>query len=302
MVYRGEHGGSENKAFTSAQIKSIFKQGAFSETDPNILHQVQEPKSGGEFVKAPDDSIDFGRIDEKIGKAIKRQAGPIRLQAGEDSDAAKYGLVHISARHGEEILKSGFTDIKEFVYGVTSNWTEIRKGNAGSLFLVKRNGENDIAVVKLKPGDGEDFYTVVTAWRTKRDTIDKKKLLWERSAPARSSSGVDPRLRPPSQTRPEGEPPNASSQSLTEKNQKLWERSEPPAPASGQQALFVDTSSQPGKTLPTAQGQNLTEKTITASEGESKPEEDESEDLLYHLQEPGPLATGDLNEYRSAVS
>lgn len=302
MVYRGEHGAAENKVFTSAQIKSIFKQGAFSETCTSILHQAQEPKSGKEFVESPDGSTDFGRIDEETGKAIKRQAVPIRLQAGEERDTAKYGLAHIKARHGEKILRSGFTDTKEFVCGITSNWTEIRKGSAGSLFLVKRNGENDIAIVKLRPGDGEDFYTVLTAWRTKRDTIDKKKLLWERREPARSTSGVDPRLRPPSLNRPEGEPPNASSQSLTEKNQKLWERSEPPASASGQQALFVDTSSQPGKTLPTAQGQSLTEKTITASEGESKPKEDESEDLLYHLQEPGLLVTEDLNESRSSVS
>lgn len=203
-------------AFEPTQIKSIHNRGTFSETDMSILHQAQEPGPGAEFVKAPDGSIDFGRIDEKIGKAIERQPGPIRLQAGEESNAAKYGLAHIKARHGEEILNSG-TVIEEFVHGVTSNWTEIRKGNAGSLFLVKRNGENDIAVVKLRPGDGEDFYTVVTAWRTKRDTIDKKKLLWERSAPARSSSGVDPRLQPSSQTRPEGEPPNASSQSSSEK-------------------------------------------------------------------------------------
>jgi hypothetical protein len=48
------------------------------------------------------------------------------------------------------------------------------------------------------------------------DIVDEKKLFWERSAPARSTSGVDPRLRPSSLNRPEGEPPNASSQSSSE--------------------------------------------------------------------------------------
>jgi hypothetical protein len=56
------------------------------------------------FIPAPDGSRDYGAITPEQGKAMKRQAGPIRLQQGvQNADGTGWGLVHIEARHGKQI-------------------------------------------------------------------------------------------------------------------------------------------------------------------------------------------------------
>ncbi len=69
---------------------------------------AEDAKSQPSFVKAPDGSIDFGEFSAEQAKAMRRQAGKIRLENGN----ASYGLQQIEERHGEQIRSIGFKSVE----------------------------------------------------------------------------------------------------------------------------------------------------------------------------------------------
>lgn len=71
------------------------KQPPTQETKP-AEKKAQEPKAE-DFVPSPTGEIDYGEITQEMSKAMRRQAGKIRLQRGD----ATFGLQHIEERHGK---------------------------------------------------------------------------------------------------------------------------------------------------------------------------------------------------------
>ena len=79
-------------------------------------------QNGSPFIEAPDGGIDFGHItlEQNLTPA------PIRLSLGNKEN----GLIHIEARHGDQIRKAGFESVVAFVAYVAQNYNRIQKGNA----------------------------------------------------------------------------------------------------------------------------------------------------------------------------
>ena len=79
-------------------------------------------QNGLPFIEAPDGGIDFGHItlEQNLPPA------PIRLSLGNKEN----GLVHIEARHGDQIRRAGFESVVAFVAYVAQNYNRIQKGNA----------------------------------------------------------------------------------------------------------------------------------------------------------------------------
>ncbi|MDI6854385.1 MAG: strawberry notch family protein [Deltaproteobacteria bacterium] len=171
-----------------------------------------------DFVKIPQGATNFGEINKEAAKVIRRQAGPIRLQVGKGDARSGFGLIHIKARHEEEILRLGYPNVESFIHDVAANFIQIRQGRGAALLLVKPNGLNKIAAVELAPGEAEDFYTIKSAWVGRPEYIEKFKLLWERRVPVAAAPGKAPSLSSSPQ-RPEKGTPDAEGQSnLSYKN------------------------------------------------------------------------------------
>lgn len=135
------------------------------------------------------DENEIGEISKDLSSKIKRQAGKIKLENGD----SKFGRVHIDERHGEEIKGIGYT-VDSFVQEVANNYNSIYKANNGELLLAKRNGKDYLMFVRLKPSKDGDFYSVSTAYKADKRTInnrlkkEKVSLLWESTAPPSKST------------------------------------------------------------------------------------------------------------------
>lgn len=163
------------------------------------------------FITAPDGSTDFGEITSDMAKAAGRQAGKIRLQQGDDS----WGLQHIEQRHGTEIRDAGFADVPAFVADIAQHIDQVWKPAATrQLVALHKVGNNRMMFVELQPGKDEagDFYTVNTAFTSRKAEKKGWKLLWEARAQASGESGNRPSfaVSPPVAG---GEVTNPSSQS-----------------------------------------------------------------------------------------
>ena len=92
-------------------------------------HTEDVDENGHPFIKSSNGSTVFGQIAEDSGLP----AAPIKLSEGfnvvdEKGNNQGYGLLHIQAGHGDEILAAGYGSVKDFVEDVAKNYGEIRIG------------------------------------------------------------------------------------------------------------------------------------------------------------------------------
>lgn len=133
---------------------------------------------GNPLIKASDGSVDFGEISEGYGL----QAAPIRLSLGENKKNPEtgkdegYGLLHIEARHGDQIRKAGFNSIEEFVESIARDYTEIREGvqigTTQTYLIVKKDGHANTLYIELSR-DGK-YWNVNSAGIFKEKYVNRK--------------------------------------------------------------------------------------------------------------------------------
>ncbi|MCC6535760.1 MAG: hypothetical protein IT531_24680, partial [Burkholderiales bacterium] len=159
----------------------------------------QQGVSEPDFVQAPDGSPDFGEITPEMGRAMRRQAGPIRLERGEHrSDGTGHGLVHIEAGHGRQIRNAGYASVQDFVATVSRGFTRVYQTRARQLLLARVNGQQDVLFIQLEPTtEGGDYYRVNTAFPASRNYLEKQLergavLLWDGSEPTSAAAGQQP--------------------------------------------------------------------------------------------------------------
>lgn len=136
------------------------------------------PDRSAAIARNDDGSLSLGEIGQEKATVMRRQAGSIRLNQGNHDDATGRGsgITNIEARHGAEIRQAGYNSAEHFVADVVENHNEIRRGGADSLLLIKKNGADKVAVVRLSPDARGDFYNVETAYLSR--STHKKELLW----------------------------------------------------------------------------------------------------------------------------
>lgn len=140
-------------------------------------------QNGKAFVRNSKGELSFGEISQEIADQIKRQSAPIMLSEGD----SKYGEKHIESRRGKEIRDFGYSSARNMVEDVVQNYNEIYKESGGKLVLVKRNGKDKIAVVKLTPTEKGDVYSITTSAIVRKDYTNKKELLWK-SEPSKEAT------------------------------------------------------------------------------------------------------------------
>jgi len=159
------------------------------------------PPAPETFVPAPDGSLDYGEITPEMGKAMRRQAGKIRLQRGD----AGWGMEHIEARHGNEIRAAGFDGVEAFVSTIATNIDRIIQPDETSQLVVLHSLGNDrVLYVQLRPvRGGSDFYTVRTAFPARAGFAKNRegwKVLWDGRAQPSTASGSQPPFADPPQS------------------------------------------------------------------------------------------------------
>lgn len=120
--------------------------------------------NGRQFVLNSKGGIEFGRIEENTGLL----PGPILLSEGVITNHKTndgYGLLHIEARHGDEIRAAGYSSVLEFIEDVAQHWEIIREGkdlNGNQTYrLIAKGKHNKTLMVELSE-DGS-YWNINTA-------------------------------------------------------------------------------------------------------------------------------------------
>jgi len=214
-------GGDTIIAFSPTQIKSaIGNNGNFDPNDPNILNQSAIGATGTN----PDDfitingNLNFAEISGALSEEIKRQAGVIRLNVGENTkDNKGYGKKHIEARHAAQIKGAGFPNVESFIAHILGNTTEIWQASAGQLLFIAKDAQQKVMYLRLQPAvdkDG-DYYRINSALPVRQEDYAERKgmkLLWKGSEPASIVPGKQSEFAATSDKTSQTDP-NAYSQS-----------------------------------------------------------------------------------------
>ncbi len=152
-------------------------------------------ENGHKFVKVPGKkrSIQFGKIRKGMGLI----SAPIRLSEGENGprngrEDIGYGLKHMEARHGEEIIAAGYSSVPEFVRAVAQGFTEIRTGYDGDarhtfLLLKGHNGRKDATLYIELSREGA-YWNVNSGGIFGNNYTKKKNIVWPLPAVGHSTN------------------------------------------------------------------------------------------------------------------
>lgn len=138
-------------------------------------------ENGRQFVLTSEGELAFGEIGEGTGLT----AAPILLSEGMITNAATndgYGLVHIEARHGDQIRNAGYKSVVDFIETVAQNYDVIKEGNLRderrTYRLQLTDKHNNTLMVELS-GDGT-YWNINTAGIFKTSYGKKNKEVYNR--------------------------------------------------------------------------------------------------------------------------
>ena len=143
----------------------------------NISDDVDE--NGRPFVMSSKGSTVFGEIREDSGLP----PAPIKLSEGyQDENGKGYGLAHIEANHGEQIRKSGFDSVEDFVSYVAENYDENnirvgkRRNKVSPTYLIQVVDSHDNTLFIELSGDGS-YWNVNSAGIFRKGYSNKKETV-----------------------------------------------------------------------------------------------------------------------------
>ncbi len=179
---------SESKGITKNENSKEREQEKKEEGDNKKEYKLSEQRddNGLRFVEASDGGIDFGEITADKGGLTP---APIRLSEGFNDEYDKgYGLKHIKARHGEQILNAGYVSIEAFIEDVARNFDTIREGNTRAtndtyLLEITDKHNNTLYIELSKDGN---YWNINSAGIFKKGYSKNKSVIW--TLPTVSSS------------------------------------------------------------------------------------------------------------------
>ena len=160
------------------------------ELEYQLSDEVDE--NGRQFVLSEDGELAFGEISTETGLT----PAPILLSEGIITNPKTndgYGLVHIEARHGDQIRKEGYPSVLAFIKDVAQNYENIREGNdrAGNktYMLQLTDKHNNTLMVELS-GDGT-YWNINTAGVFKTTYGANRKVVYTRHTTNNQSVETD---------------------------------------------------------------------------------------------------------------
>ena len=131
----------------------------------------------------------FGEITEESGLT----PAPILLSEGIITNPATndgYGLVHIEARHGDQIRKAGYKSVIEFIEDVAQNYERVKEGNirnGNPTYLIQlKDKHNNTLIVELS-SDG-NYWNINTAGIFKESYGKNRREIYNRHTTVQQSA------------------------------------------------------------------------------------------------------------------
>ena len=158
-------------------------------TDYKANLSTEKDENGKLFVISKDGTTTFGRMESDSGLADV----PIKLSEGVITNPATkegYGLVHIEARHGEQIRNAGYTSVVDFVEEVAKNYEIIREGtcrDGNQTYLLQLTDKNNNTLMVELSGD-ETYWNINTAGVFRTSYGAKNKVVYNRHATEKQSA------------------------------------------------------------------------------------------------------------------
>ncbi len=182
-------------AVVKAERERVAAEKAVEQTQAeNLNYRLSDEvdENGHQFVLNSEGNIEFGRIAEDTGLT----PAPILLSEGvitNPNTKAGYGLLHIEARHGEQIRSAGYRSVLEFIEEVAKNYEVIRKGNdrdgRETYILQLTDKHNNTLMVELS-GDGT-YWNINTAGIFKTSYGADRTVVYNRHTTANQSAETD---------------------------------------------------------------------------------------------------------------
>lgn len=160
-----------------------------STTDHLPKLSEESDEHGKFFVISKDGTTTFGRMESDSGLADV----PIKLSEGIITNPVTkegYGLVHIEARHGDQIKNAGFATVVDFVEEVARNYEMIREGserNGNQTYLLQLTDKNNNTLIVELSGD-ETYWNINTAGIFRTSYGAKNKVVYNRHATEKQSA------------------------------------------------------------------------------------------------------------------
>ena len=161
----------------------------FSTADYTPQLSQEKDEHGMKFVISKDGTTTFGRMESESGLADV----PIKLSEGVITNPVTkegYGLVHIEARHGDQIRNAGFATVVDFVEEVAKNYEVIREGierNGNQTYLLQLTDKNNNTLIVELSGD-ETYWNINTAGIFRNSYGAKNKVVYNRHATEKQSA------------------------------------------------------------------------------------------------------------------
>ena len=146
-------------------------------------------ENGRQFVLNSKGSLEFGRIPAESGLT----SAPILLSEGEITNPATndgYGLVHIEARHGDQIRKAGFKSVIDFIENVAQNYDVIRRGRdreGNQTYMLQLTDKHNNTLMVELSGDGT-YWNINTAGIFKTSYGANRDVVYNRHTTAKPSA------------------------------------------------------------------------------------------------------------------
>lgn len=156
--------------------RSDQRQGDLAETG-----DVDE--NGHPFISSSDGTTVFGEITEDSGLT----AAPIKLSEGfnntdEKGNNVGYGLLHIKAGHGQQILEAGYPSVEKFVEDVCRNYKEIRIGrnrkSNQTYMLLELHDEKHKRTLYVELSHDGTYWNVNSGGIFRNKYTDKNDIVW----------------------------------------------------------------------------------------------------------------------------
>jgi len=138
-------------------------------------------ENGRQFVLNSQGGLEFGSIPAESGLT----PAPILLSEGKITNPVTndgYGLVHIEARHGEQIRKAGYESVLAFIESVAQNYDVIREGKdreGNPTYLLQLTDKHNNTLIVELSGDGS-YYNINTAGIFKTSYGKNRKEVYNR--------------------------------------------------------------------------------------------------------------------------
>ena len=215
--------GLRNNERGGAEVRAEARQGDLAQGEIRLSDEIDA--NGRQFVLTSDGQLAFGEITEKSGLT----PAPILLSEGMITNPATndgYGLVHIEARHGNQIRNAGYKSVVEFIEDVVKNYDRIKEGNVrngNATYLMQLTDKHNNTLIVELSSDGT-YWNINTAGIFKESYGKNRKVVYDRHTtgkqPAETAGASQEAAQSGTPTSPSMNAPTTSESSLRKDTDK----------------------------------------------------------------------------------